>query len=67
MLFLFLFIGFGRLCFCDKIIMLVGVIGSGKSIFIDGFVNYLFGVNWEDNFRFILVDFEYEEKRWFKD
>lgn len=47
--------------------MLVGVIGSGKSIFIDGFVNYLFGVNWEDNFRFILVDFEYEEKRWFKD
>lgn len=67
MLFLFLFIGFGRLCFYDKIIMLVGVIGSGKSIFIDGFVNYLFEVNWEDNFWFILVNFEDEEKRRYKD
>lgn len=65
MWFLFLFIGFGRLCFYDKIIMLVGVIGSGKSIFIDGFVNYLFEVNWEDEFCYILVDFEYDEERWF--
>lgn len=43
--------------------MLVGVIGSGKSIFINGLVNYLFEVNWEDDFRFILVNLEQEEEK----
>lgn len=47
--------------------MLVGATGSGKSTLIDGFANYLFGVNWEDNFRFTLVDLEHEEKRRLKD
>lgn len=47
--------------------MLVGATGSGKSTLIDGFANYLFGVNWEDDFRFTLVDLEHEEKGRFKD
>lgn len=34
----------------EKIILLIGVIGLGKSIFVDGFVNYINGVNFEDLF-----------------
>lgn len=55
------------MCFPDKTIMLVGATGSGKSTLIDGFANYLFGVNWEDNFRFTLVDLEHEEKKRLQD
>lgn len=47
--------------------MLVGATGSGKSTLIDGFANYLFEVNWEDDFRFTLVNLEDEEKRRHKD
>lgn len=46
----------------DKTIMLVGATGSGKSTLINGFANYLFEVNWEDDFRFTLVNLEQEEK-----
>lgn len=63
----FLFPGSERWAINDKTIMLVGATGSGKSTLIDGFANYLFGVNWEDNFRFTLVDLEHEEKRRLKD
>lgn len=63
----FLFPGSERWAINDKTIMLVGATGSGKSTLIDGFANYLFGVNWEDNFRFTLVDLEHEEERRLKD
>lgn len=63
----FLFPGSERWAINDKTIMLVGATGSGKSTLIDGFANYLFGVNWEENFRFTLVDLEHEEKRRLKD
>lgn len=46
----------------DKTIMLVGATGSGKSTLINGLANYLFEVNWEDDFRFTLVNLEQEEK-----
>lgn len=36
-------------------IMLVGVIGLGKSILVDGIVNYVMGVSFDDLFRFIFV------------
>lgn len=65
--FFFLFPGSERWAINDKTIMLVGATGSGKSTLIDGFANYLFGVNWEDNFRFTLVDLEHEEERRLKD
>lgn len=43
-------------------IMLVGVIGFGKSMFVNGIVNYVMGVIFEDLFRFIFVQLEKEEK-----
>lgn len=46
----------------EKTIMLVGASGSGKSTIVDGIVNYLMGVNFDDPFRFTLIQLEEEEK-----
>lgn len=43
--------------------MLVGATGSGKSTLVDGIVNYVMGVSFDDPFRFTLVQLEEEEKR----
>lgn len=43
--------------------MFVGVIGLGKSMLVDGIVNYVLGVCFNDLFRFILVQLEEEEKK----
>jgi polynucleotide 5'-kinase involved in rRNA processing len=45
-----------------KTIMLVGATGTGKSTLVDGIVNYVLGVKWEDSFRFTVLDLEQEEK-----
>jgi Tfp pilus assembly pilus retraction ATPase PilT len=39
----------------EKIVLILGETGSGKSTIIDLMINYLLGVEYEDNFRFKLV------------
>jgi Tfp pilus assembly ATPase PilU len=43
--------------------MLVGATGTGKSTIVDGIVNYVLGVTWEDPFRYTIIDLESEEAR----
>ena len=46
-----------------KIIILMGATGSGKSTLINGMVNYILGVRWEDPFRFKCVHEEAAKSR----
>ena len=39
-----------------KVLMLVGATGAGKTTMINGLCNYIFGVKWEDPYRFQLID-----------
>ncbi|CAG0878587.1 unnamed protein product [Darwinula stevensoni] len=39
----------------EKVLMLVGATGAGKTTMINGIVNYVYGVEWDDDFRFKLI------------
>ena len=38
-----------------RVLMVVGATGTGKSSVINGLTNYIYGVNWEDDFRYKLI------------
>ena len=39
----------------ERVLMVVGATGAGKTTLINGMVNYIFGVEWDDDFRLMLV------------
>ncbi|XP_029930634.1 uncharacterized protein LOC115375359 [Myripristis murdjan] len=40
----------------NRTIIVLGAAGSGKSTLINGMINYIVGVKWNDSFRFKLID-----------
>lgn len=46
-----------------KVILLVGATGTGKTTLINAMVNFIYGVDFADDFRFILIDDKNAPKR----
>ena len=40
----------------EKVVMILGATGSGKTTLINGVINYIMGIKWEDDFRLKLIE-----------
>lgn len=40
----------------EKVIIVVGATGAGKTTLINGFANYVYGIQWQDGFRLRVLD-----------
>ena len=56
-------IGEENLAAQEKVLMVMGATGAGKSTLINGLANYIMGVDWKDDFRFKLVVEAYEARK----
>ena len=45
------------------VLMVVGQTGSGKTTLLNAYINYLMGINYEDNFRYIIINEEFNKKQ----
>jgi hypothetical protein len=48
----------------SKVVIMVGMTGAGKSLMLNNMVNYIYGVSFQDNFRFKLIHEEDEIGEW---
>ena len=53
-------VGAGRMQ--NRTILMMGATGSGKTTLINAMINYIFNVEWEDDFRFQLIDEQFADK-----
>ena len=47
----------------SKVVLLIGKTGDGKSTFINAIVNIYLGIQFDDNFRYLLINNENEDQR----
>ena len=45
------------------VLMVVGQTGSGKTTLLNAYINYLMGIKYEDNFRYIMINEKFEKKQ----
>ena len=43
--------------------MVVGQTGSGKTTLLNAYINYLMGINYEDDFRYLMIHEQFNKKQ----
>ena len=49
----------------ERVLMLVGATGAGKTTLINGIANYIYGIKWEDDYRLTVVHKEGQQSQAF--
>ena len=45
------------------VLMVVGQTGSGKTTLLNSYINYLMGINYEDDFRYVIINEQFNKKQ----